>query len=156
MFRVLKERRRRQLREQPVPEEWRAIITRNLPFFARLSAADRKELLGHVQVLLAEKRFEGCARTGIDGRNPNHDRDSGGPAPLASQDGLLSAAAYDPGLSLEFLVDQPRPLEGQIWQEGKEGRLGETGRQMGSMVLAWDAAKSWRARSLGWKKPRAA
>ena len=33
-------------------------------------------------------------------------------------------------------------MEGHIWEEGKEGRLGETGREMGSMVLAWDAAKS--------------
>ena len=57
----MKERRRRLLRQRPVPAEWRAVITRNLPFFARLSEADQKELLGHVQVLLAEKRFEGCA-----------------------------------------------------------------------------------------------
>ena len=30
-------------------------------FFRRLSAADQAELLGHIQVFLAEKRFEGCA-----------------------------------------------------------------------------------------------
>src|SRR5207342_3234043 len=41
-----------------------------------------------------------------------------------------------------FLVNQPRPVEGHIWAEGEEGRLGETGRTMGSLVLAWDAAKS--------------
>ena len=61
MFGVFKERRRRRLREQPLPDEWRALITRNLPFFSRLSAPDQKELLGHVQIFLAEKRFEGCA-----------------------------------------------------------------------------------------------
>jgi MtfA peptidase len=141
MFRVLKERRRRQLREQPVPEEWRAIITRNLPFFARLSAADRKELLGHVQVLLTEKRFEGCA--GLELTDEMR-------ITIATQAGLLllhRKTDYYPRLLTilvypsSFIVDQPRPLEGEIWQEGKEGRLGETGRQMGSMVLAWDAAK---------------
>ena len=31
-----------------------------LLFFHRLSASDRTELLGHIQVFLAEKRFEGC------------------------------------------------------------------------------------------------
>ena len=35
-------------------------IERNVPFFRRLSANDQAELLGHIRVLLAEKRFEGC------------------------------------------------------------------------------------------------
>src|SRR5207342_1892261 len=42
----------------------------------------------------------------------------------------------------DFFVNQPRPMDGPIWAEGEEGRLGETGRTMGSLVLAWDAAKS--------------
>ena len=61
MFGFSRERRRRQLRAEPVPNEWRAIISRNVPFFGRLTAEDQAELLGHVQVFLAEKRFEGCA-----------------------------------------------------------------------------------------------
>src|SRR3954447_14193582 len=61
MFGFLKERQRRRLRAQPVPEVWREIISDRLPFFDRLSPNDQKELLGHVQVFLAEKRFEGCA-----------------------------------------------------------------------------------------------
>ena len=60
MLAFFKEQRRRRLRKQPVPEAWRAIISRNLPFFDRLSAADQDELLGHVRVFLEEKRFEGC------------------------------------------------------------------------------------------------
>ena len=60
MFGIFKERQRRRLRAQPVPPAWREIISRQLPFFDRLSPNDQKELLGHVQVFLAEKRFEGC------------------------------------------------------------------------------------------------
>src|ERR1044071_9099924 len=60
MWRLLKERRRRRLRAQAVPAEWRAIICSNLPFFQRLPLADQEELLGHIQVFLDEKRFEGC------------------------------------------------------------------------------------------------
>jgi Mlc titration factor MtfA (ptsG expression regulator) len=39
------------------------------------------------------------------------------------------------------MVNENQPVEGPIWEEGQAGRLGETGRQMGTMVLAWDAAK---------------
>src|SRR5207244_11595138 len=36
---------------------------------------------------------------------------------------------------------EKRHLEGNIWQEGEEGRLGHTGRRLGALVLAWDAVK---------------
>lgn len=142
MFGVFKERRRRRLREQPVPHQWRAIITHNVPCFARLPAADQKELLGHVQVFLAEKRFEGC-----DGLELTDEIR----LTIAAQACLLllhRTTDYFPRLLTilvypsGFIVNQSRPLEGgDIWQEGIEGRLGETGRQMGSLVLAWDAVK---------------
>ena len=41
--------------------EWLKMIKRGVAFFVRLSAADQAELLDHIQVFLAEKRFEGCA-----------------------------------------------------------------------------------------------
>ena len=45
---------------QPFPADWVGIIERNVPFYGHLSPADQCELLGHIQVFLAEKRFEGC------------------------------------------------------------------------------------------------
>jgi Mlc titration factor MtfA (ptsG expression regulator) len=142
MFGVFKERRRRQLRSQSVPNEWRSIIARNAPFFDRLSDADQRELLGHVQVFLAEKRFEGCAGLQLTDEIR---------VTIATQACLLllhRKTDYYPRLMTilvypsGYVVNEVRPVEGHIWQEGREGRLGETGRQMGSMVLAWDAAKS--------------
>jgi len=55
-----KEKHRERLRQEPFPPEWLEIVRRNVPYFGRLSEADRAELLGHVQVLLHEKNFEGC------------------------------------------------------------------------------------------------
>ncbi len=141
MFQALKERRRRRLRAQPFPAEWREIIARNLPFFSRLSAADQAELLGHVQVFLAEKRFEGCG--GLELNDEIR-------VTIAAQACLLllhRQTDYFPRLVTilvypsGFIVDDSQPLGDDIWQEGREARLGETGRQMGSMVLAWDAAR---------------
>jgi Mlc titration factor MtfA (ptsG expression regulator) len=40
------------------------------------------------------------------------------------------------------MVDEKRHIEGPVWEEGRMARLGETGRQMGALVLAWDAVKS--------------
>ena len=142
VFRFFKRRQRRQLRAQPVPREWRSIISRNVPFFDRLPPDDQRELLGHVQVFLAEKNFEGCG--GL--RLTDEIR-----VTIATQACLLllhRRMDYYPRLVTilvypsGFVVDEKRHLEGHIWSDGREGRLGETGRQIGSMVLAWDAAKS--------------
>jgi hypothetical protein len=60
MFAFLKRRRRDAVRRRPFPTEWRAIVEKNVPYVASLPPDDREELAGHVQVFLAEKRFEGC------------------------------------------------------------------------------------------------
>ncbi|MGZ4288293.1 MAG: M90 family metallopeptidase [Usitatibacter sp.] len=60
MFAWFKRRRRAAIRRRPVPPPWRAIVEKNVPFASCLPHQDREELLGHVQVFLAEKRFEGC------------------------------------------------------------------------------------------------
>ncbi|MEO7166302.1 MAG: M90 family metallopeptidase [Spartobacteria bacterium] len=142
MLGFLKERRRRQIRQQPVPDAWRAIIARNLPFFERLAPNEQTELLGHVQVFLEEKRFEGCGGLPLSEEIR---------VTIATQacllllhrktdyfPRLLTILVYPSG----FVVDGERHVEGHIWEEGEEGRLGETGRDMGSMVLAWDAARA--------------
>lgn len=147
IFGSLKQRRRRRLRAQPFPKHWSAIIERNVPFFRRLSASDQTELLGHIRVFLAEKRFEGCA--GLEVTDEIR-------VTIAAQACLLllrRKTNYFPHLLTvlvypsTYLVDEKRPLEGPVWEEGTMGRLGETGRIMGSLVLAWDAAKSGAADS---------
>jgi MtfA peptidase len=60
VFGFFRRRRRERLRSAPFPAEWLAIIARNVPFYASLPEADRRELQGHVQVFLAEKHYEGC------------------------------------------------------------------------------------------------
>lgn len=60
MFGFFKNRRRAKLRSQPVPETWRASLSARFPLFQKLSVAAQQELLEHIHVFLAEKRFEGC------------------------------------------------------------------------------------------------
>ncbi len=56
-----KKMRRRRRRRKPFPAAWIHILQKNVPFYGRLSPADREELHGHIHVFLAEKYFEGCA-----------------------------------------------------------------------------------------------
>jgi len=137
----LKQWRRQKLRSQPIPAAWQSIILRNLPFFRRLPSEDQTELLGHVQVFLAEKHFEGC-----DGLMLTDEIR----VTIAAQACLLllhrktdyypeliSILVYPSGYS----TYEKRHLEGPIWEEGSKDQLGHTGRRLQVMVLAWDAAK---------------
>jgi len=55
-----KARKREETRARPFPESWRKTLARKFPFYARLNAADQRELEGLIQVFLDEKRFEAC------------------------------------------------------------------------------------------------
>ena len=48
------------MRSAPFPPEWRKIIETHCLFCFQLPAQDRRELEGHIQVFIAEKKFEGC------------------------------------------------------------------------------------------------
>jgi MtfA peptidase len=141
IFSFLKERRRRRLRKRTFPKEWLKLIQRHVVFFAKLSGMDRIELLGHVQVFLAEKRFEGCGGLAINDEIR---------VTIAAQACLLLLhrdTDYFPALQTilvyptTYMVEERRQVGEHLWEERTMTRLGETGRKMGSLVLAWGAVK---------------
>jgi len=141
IFTLLKQSRRRRLRARPFPKKWLTLIQRHVVFFHRLSAGDRAELLGHIQVFLAEKRFEGCGDFVITDEVR---------VTIAAQACLLllhRRTDYFPGLvtilvyPLTYVVEEKRQVGEHLWEEGTVSRLGETGRRMGSLVLSWGAVK---------------
>ena len=141
IFAFLTERKRRNVRARPFPAAWKSIIKRNVPIFLRLPPADQKELLGCVQIFLAEKHFEGCG--GLELTDEIR-------LTIAAQACLLllhRETDYYPELTSilvypsAYIAYEDRYLGNNIWEEGEDDRLGHTGRQMGSLVLAWDEAK---------------
>jgi Mlc titration factor MtfA (ptsG expression regulator) len=147
IFGFLKQRRRRNITAKPFPAAWRSIITRNVPIFQRLPRADQIELLGNVQVFLAEKRFEGCGGLEITDEIR---------VTIATQACLLllhRTTDYYPHLTSilvyrsSYLAHEVRPVETHVWSEGDEPRLGHTGRRLGSLVLAWDDVRRSTANS---------
>lgn len=138
-FGVRRKRRRQRLRVQPFPRSWRAIVQRNVPIFRRLPSADQAALLGHVNVFLDEKRFEGCA--GLEVTDEIR-------VTIAAQACLLllhRESDYYPQLTSilvypsGYRAPDVRHLGGGLWQEGIEERDGETAAHLRAVVLSWDA-----------------
>ena len=140
---LLRRRRRARLRAEPLPDAWRAVLARNVPLYAALPPEPRRELEGHVQVLLAEKHFEGAGGLELTdeirvtvaahaallllGREPDD---------VDYFPGLVTVLVY-PGAYRAPVAEH----HGGIVSEGDEARLGESW-DRGVVVLAWDAARA--------------
>src|SRR6266567_7655593 len=136
IFEFLTQRKRRNLRARPFPSAWKSIISRNVPIFRRLPPADQKELLGCVQIFLAEKHFEGCG--GLELTDEMR-------VTIAGQACLLllhRETDYYPELTsilvypTEYIAEEERHIGGGVWEDGPQGRLGHTGQRLGALVLA--------------------
>lgn len=134
-------RRRARLRARPLPVGWRSIVERNVAIFQRLPAEDQAELLGHMQVFLAEKHFEGAG--GLELTDEIR-------VTIAAQACLLllhRETDYYPNLTSiivypsGYVASQTASIDGGIWEEGEQGRFGETALNLGALVLAWDEAR---------------
>jgi Mlc titration factor MtfA (ptsG expression regulator) len=138
MLGFLRRRRRARLRAAPFPRAWRATLSRNVPIYDRLSADAQQELHGHIQVLLAEKNFEGCG--GLELTDEMR-------VTIAAHAALLMLGRephYYPGLYSILVYPSAywAPVEhheGGIVTESEEARHGESWRT-GAIVLAWDEA----------------
>ena len=137
MFGFLKERRRERLRARPFSPAWRRGLEKKFPLYRRLPESDRRELESHIQVFLAEKRFEGCGGFKItdDVR-----------ALIAAQACLLllhRETDYYPSLRSilvypdTFVIKTKRREEDELADRHVRSRLGESGN--GAVVLSWSA-----------------
>jgi len=134
---VFKNRRRKKIAGRPFPQEWLAILTRNVPLYARLPESDREELQRHILVFLAEKQFEGCG--GLE-------MTDGIRVTIAAHACMLllhRRTDYYPGLKSilvypsAYVAEKVPHFVGGMILEGEDVRLGESWRR-GSVVLSWD------------------
>ena len=140
VFGLFNERRRDRVRAEPFPCNLARDPRAQSRLFQRLSEDDRAELLGHTQVFLAEKHFEGCGGLGLTDEIR---------VTIAAQACLLllhRKTDYYPELTsilvypTGYTADEERHIGGGVWEEGPEDRLGHTGSHLRALVLAWDAA----------------
>jgi hypothetical protein len=132
----LRHRRREKWRQQPFPPAWLAIIEHNVPYYRRLTPEDQRELLGDVQIFLAEKTFAGVELEITDEIRVT----------IAAQACVLllhrDTDYYPTMLSVvvyphEYFVEARHRLPDGTVEEGVEARLGESWHR-GEVVLSWD------------------
>src|SRR6056297_3055637 len=136
-YRLFRRRRRRAISARSLPDEWREILVRNVPLYARLPDALKQELHGHVQLFLHDKRFYGFDGLEVDDEmrltvagnacvlllNRSNDHYSN----------FTSIYLYP-----STFVAQHTTYDGVVQSVGKQARLGESWHR-GPLVLAWDA-----------------
>lgn len=137
IFDFWKKRRRDKVAAQPFPEEWRAILARNVPRLSQLSEEERHRLEQKILVFLDEKPFEGCGGLEITDEIR---------VTIAAEACLLLLGRDDdddyPDLDTILVypstfVAKTEQRAGAVVIEGPSARLGESWRR-GLVVLAWD------------------
>jgi Mlc titration factor MtfA (ptsG expression regulator) len=137
----VRNKRRDQLRATPLPDEWRSILRRNVPYYACLPPDKRAELDGLIQVFLAEKSFEGAG--GLEMTDEIR-------VTIAAQACVLLLGReprFYPGL--DAVIVYPHAYVSRMARRGPDGtvsdgpqvRLGESWKQ-GALVLSWDDVMS--------------
>jgi MtfA peptidase len=140
-FDFIRRRRRQRIRATTFPESWRTVLLANMPFYAKLPMEHRRRLEGHIQVLLAEKVFEGCG--GLTLTEEIRVTVAGFAALLLVG---IAEPRYYPGLKSVLVYpkayfSEVEENEGGIVTERQEGRLGESWRR-GIVVLSWEDARA--------------
>ena len=141
MFGFFKRRRRNRLRAAPFPAEWTGFIEKNVRYYACLPEADRRELEGLIQILLAEKTLEGCG--GLELTDEIR-------VTIAAQACLLllhRATDIYPKLTTilvypsAYVAKVTKPLWNGLALEDEHVNLGESWTN-GIVVLSWDDVRS--------------
>lgn len=137
-YRFLRRRRRAAIAAQPLPQDWTAILERNVPLYRRLPDDLRQRLHRRIRLFLHDKRFFGFQGLEIDDEIR---------LTVAANACLLvlnrSLNTYSGFTSIfvypsTFLVDH-ESWDGRVRSVAKQARLGESWHR-GPLVLAWDAA----------------
>lgn len=131
--------RRRRITRQPFPATWRDIMRRRVPLTRELPASQHLRLKKHVQVLLAEVPFIGCAGLEVDDEMR---------VTIAAQAAFLllgrggsfgnvrEVLVY-PG---HFVVPRSEAGAGGVVHEGRDVLAGQSW-QRGQVIVAWDAVQ---------------
>jgi Mlc titration factor MtfA (ptsG expression regulator) len=129
--------RRRRIARRPFPAAWRDIVRRRVPLVRELPAAQQLRLKKHIQVLLAEVPFIGCA--GLEVSDEMRVTIAAQAAFLllgrGGSFGNLREVLVYPG---HFVVPRTEAGAGGVVHEGRDVLAGQSW-QRGQVLVAWDA-----------------
>ena len=131
--------RRRRIGGQPFPAKWRDILRRHVPLARELPAAQQLRLKKHIQVLLSEVPFIGCA--GLEISDEMRVTIAAQAAFLllgrGGSFGNLREVLVYPG---HFVVPRSESGVDGVVHEGRDMLAGQSW-QRGQVILAWDAVR---------------
>jgi Mlc titration factor MtfA (ptsG expression regulator) len=139
-WRAWRRRRRQRIAERPLPPEWQRILERNMPLYRGLPEDLRRQLHGHIQLFLHDKRFEGF--DGLEITDEMRVTIAGNACVLLlnrphDHFGNFSSIYVYPST----FVSQQTRYDGLVQSIGQQARLGESWHR-GPVVLAWDSVRS--------------
>jgi Mlc titration factor MtfA (ptsG expression regulator) len=129
-------RRRRRLLTAPFPELWRAVLRENVAAYARLTAAERREVDDYLLVFIPEKNWEGCQGLAI---TPEVQ------VTIAAEVALLTLGFegeyFDNVQSIlvypeAYVAREQTPVAPWVMLEGRSPREGEAWHR-GPVILSW-------------------
>lgn len=131
--------RRQRVTRRPFPAAWRDILRRRVPLARELPAAQQLRLKKHIQVLLAEVPFIGCAGVDVDDEMR---------VTIAAQAaflllgrggsfGNLREVLVYPG---HFVAPRSEAGAGGVVHEGRDVLAGQSW-QRGQVIVAWEAVQ---------------
>lgn len=136
LFSWWRRRRRRGLAARPFPEEWEALLLKNFPRVERLTPDEAQKLRDDIQVLIAEKNWEGVFDQPVDDEVR---------VTIAAQAAWMvlgrDVSVFDKVLSILVYPDaysarDQFTISGGVVIEGRSQRLGEAWHR-GPIVLSW-------------------
>jgi len=131
--------RRQRISRRPFPAAWRDIVRRRVPLARELPAAQQLRLKKHIQVLLAEVPFVGCA--GLEVSDEMRVTIAAQAAFLllgrGGSFGNLREVLVYPG---HFVVPRSEAGSGGVVHEGRDVLAGQSW-QRGQVIVAWDAVR---------------
>lgn len=129
--------RRQRIARRPFPAAWRDIMRRRVPLARELPATQQLRLKKHIQVLLAEVPFIGCA--GLEVSDEVRVTIAAQAAFLllgrGGSFGNLREVLVYPG---HFVVPRSEANAGGVVHEGRDVLAGQSW-QRGQVIVAWDA-----------------
>lgn len=137
MFGWFKRRKRPEIRSRPFPAAWLKVLEERVPLYEQLEPGEQEELQGHIQVLIAEKNFEGCQGFEVTDEVK---------VTIAAHAGLLLLnREHDYYPRLDSILVYPSGYEAHGEEvlpdgsvvEGSQHRLGESWTS-GVVILSWD------------------
>lgn len=142
MFSFWRKLQRKEILESEFPEDYKKLISKNVPLYRCLDAAEQRKLECLVRILLAEKRFVGAG--GLELTEEMCVAIAARACLLVLRRIELDGPLYP---ELGSIVVYPHAYkahvqrhDGYVVTEGEEQRLGESW-QHGTLVLSWQAVR---------------